>query len=381
MQGAWEGVDQVATSPDLGLSDEQLSKVRYVVKKQEFLELLEGKEVGKAVECLQTHLTPLAPNSEEVHKLARLLVCGDTAELHKRAEWQSAKLTRHQVLKHVEACLPCASLVPAGRLQTLVAQSLQHQMKSCTRYNSTHHWTNLLEDCRAGDEMLPTRTRLVLEHHSDEVWHMEFSHCGRYLASASKDKSVIIWSLHELPRVKHELKAHTDAVSYVAWSRCDKWLLSGGNDLVVKLWDTRTGVLVRDFMRHTEAVTAMAWLDGHGHFVTGSYDKQLITWHMDSTEPRDIVEGQRVTDLSVSEDGRRLVIMTADNKMLMMALPSMELLPNAISQALGDKESITSVSLSTDSRYLLLNVSSHSRPEVPFQPLSVCERGGAGGRG
>lgn len=50
-----------------------------------------------------------------------------------------------------------------------------------------------------------------------------------------------------------------DSVSFVAWSEDDKWLLSGGNDLVVKLWDTSTGQLIRDFMRHTEPVTAMAW--------------------------------------------------------------------------------------------------------------------------
>ena len=50
-----------------------------------------------------------------------------------------------------------------------------------------------------------------------------------------------------------------DSVSFVAWSEDDKWLLSGGNDLVVKLWDTSTGQLIRDFMGHTEAVTAIAW--------------------------------------------------------------------------------------------------------------------------
>ncbi len=50
-----------------------------------------------------------------------------------------------------------------------------------------------------------------------------------------------------------------DCVSYVAWSRDDKWLLSGGNDLVVKLWDARSGQHVRDFVKHTEPVTAIAW--------------------------------------------------------------------------------------------------------------------------
>ena len=48
-------------------------------------------------------------------------------------------------------------------------------------------------------------------------------------------------------------------MSYVAWSLDDKWLLSGGNDLAVNLWDAASGLLLRQFVRHTEPVTAMAW--------------------------------------------------------------------------------------------------------------------------
>jgi WD40 repeat protein len=36
-------------------------------------------------------------------------------------------------------------------------------------------------------------------------------------------------------------------------------VVSGGNDLVVKVWDTSSGSLLRDFVRHREPVTAIAW--------------------------------------------------------------------------------------------------------------------------
>ena len=53
---------------------------------------------------------------------------------------------------------------------------------------------------------------------------------------------------------------HTaDCVSYVAWSLDDKWLLSGANDLAVNLWDAASGLLLRQFVRHSEPVTAIAW--------------------------------------------------------------------------------------------------------------------------
>ena len=39
----------------------------------------------------------------------------------------------------------------------------------------------------------PRITTTILDAHEDEVWNIKWSHDGAYLASAGKDKSVIIW--------------------------------------------------------------------------------------------------------------------------------------------------------------------------------------------
>lgn len=41
----------------------------------------------------------------------------------------------------------------------------------------------------------PTPLLQVADAHTDEVWHVSFSNCGTMLATASKDKTAIIWSL------------------------------------------------------------------------------------------------------------------------------------------------------------------------------------------
>ena len=42
---------------------------------------------------------------------------------------------------------------------------------------------------------IPRRTGAVLDAHTDEVWHLGFSHDGKTLATGSKDCTVILWDV------------------------------------------------------------------------------------------------------------------------------------------------------------------------------------------
>jgi WD40 repeat protein len=44
-------------------------------------------------------------------------------------------------------------------------------------------------------EDVPRITTAILKGHANEVWNLEWSHDGVFLASASKDRSVIIWRI------------------------------------------------------------------------------------------------------------------------------------------------------------------------------------------
>jgi WD40 repeat protein len=64
--------------------------------------------------------------------------------------------------------------------------------------------------------------------HQDEVWHVQFSHSGDRLASASKDRSAIIWAVppNGDARMLLTLKGHPDSVTHLSWSRDDTKLLT-----------------------------------------------------------------------------------------------------------------------------------------------------------
>ncbi|MBZ6370410.1 MAG: hypothetical protein LBE44_00415 [Microbacterium hominis] len=114
----------------------------------------------------------------------------------------------------------------------------------------------------------PTATSHVLQDHSDEVWRLEWSHNGEWLATAGKDRTVMLWKVsvsprYLLPHVKEDevanahpfsnrtqsgftlekiLREHADPVSCIAWSPDDSILLTAA-EAIIKMWNTEVSRL------------------------------------------------------------------------------------------------------------------------------------------
>jgi WD40 repeat protein len=123
----------------------------------------------------------------------------------------------------------------------------------------------------------------VLEAHDNEVWFLQFSHNGCYLASASKDLTAILWEVVDdgLVKLKHTLTGHQKPVSFVAWSPDDSMLLTCGNEESVKLWDTSTGECKHTFSKPNSCFTSCAWFPDGNRFVSGGGDKSIYMWNLE----------------------------------------------------------------------------------------------------
>ncbi|KAF9469272.1 WD40 repeat-like protein, partial [Collybia nuda] len=315
LDGSWSKAE--AALMRLGVSDDEgLWDARFLISQQKYLELLEAKKTTSALHVLRNELAPLNVDSDELHTLSSFIMCSEPDDLRQRAGWDGASGTsRQQLLSNLQGYIPSSVMIPQRRFSTLLHQARSYQRERCVYHNSPMNSTafSLYTDHQCNKSAFPRITTTILEVHTDEVWNIEWSHDGLHLASASRDKTAIIWRLTPGHESTHDwtphliLRDHPFAVGCLAWSMNDEILLTSA-DHQIKLWNTKTGLCIRSMEEHTETVTALVWLpDGTG-FISGGLDCKIIHWDMDGK----ILDSWgataiRVTDLAVTPDLARLV--------------------------------------------------------------------------
>lgn len=85
-------------------------------------------------------------------------------------------------------------MLPQRRLITLIDQAKTLQRNQCI-FHATDSSISLLSNCNCDPSAFPTATTHILSEHTDEIWRLEFSHSGDWLATAGKDQTAIIWNV------------------------------------------------------------------------------------------------------------------------------------------------------------------------------------------
>lgn len=135
----------------------------------------------------------------------------------------------------------------------------------------------------------------TLEGHEGFIRDLVFSPDGRYLASASMDKTVRVWELstgETLYTLQPEglviyLKSGPVTnpirlpVATVAFSPNGENLATGGADRVVRLWDAATGNLLNELKGHRMSITALAYSPDGTRLLSSSLDHTIRAWDIE----------------------------------------------------------------------------------------------------
>ncbi|EJF61814.1 WD40 repeat-like protein, partial [Dichomitus squalens LYAD-421 SS1] len=76
--------------------------------------------------------------------------------------------------------------------------------------------------------------------HDGKVWDLAFSQDSRHLASAGKDEKVAIWDISGTSHQVVALEGHSSIVEGCAWSSDGAYIASRDSDNIVRVWDGRT---------------------------------------------------------------------------------------------------------------------------------------------
>ncbi|KAL1854769.1 hypothetical protein Daus18300_011365 [Diaporthe australafricana] len=327
--------------------------MRFRIRQQKFLELLEQGDYRPALTVLRNELTPLNRNGAE--SLSPLIMCRTPDDVKAKAAWDGAQgESRHSLLSQLSRCISPSVMLPEHRLAVLLQQFKDQQAESCIWHTSAVS-PSLYSDHTCDRNRFPTEAIIeFLEATSDsdgEVWQIRFSHNGKYLAGCGSGEKVYIWDMDTLS-LGFSLTDLKGGVGNIAWSPDDTMLVTCGRDGYARIWDMNTGTEMRHLEHFSEPISSCVWaLDGRS-FVLGAFDRErsLCTWNIKGEKLHTWSKKNRTEDLALSPDGRWLVAMDDEDHIHVY-----DFVTRSLKYDMELPSRPTSVSITKDSKYLLVN--------------------------
>lgn len=333
--------------------------MKFSMKRQKYLELLERRELSKALAVLRQELTPLHHDVSKLHALSSLMMCQSAEDLREQAQWDGAQgESRMKLLSELSKSISPSVMIPEHRLASLLDEVKEGWIERC-QYHNTAASPSLYLDHNCTKDDFPTRNALELKHHTDQVVFVQYSNDGSMLASTSKDTTIIIYETKTY-NILHQLEQHEKSdVVHLAWSPDDQRIITCclQPENAARIWDVKTGLCIQYISEFTYPCTAAAWGMDSRHVVIGSQDDKFgcTVWDLSGfclhNFGKDIAK-LRVNDLAISPNGQRLVILS-ESSIIVFDFDSYE----KIYEWQVDDVKLMSVTISQDSRHMLVSMS------------------------
>ena len=335
------------------------SRMLFWIRQQKYLELLEKRELGMALMVLRQELTTLHYDTQQVHTLSSLLMYPEEEFRSNYSRQGSIEDQRRALLADLTRSIAPSVMIRDHRLAELLDQVKRNQVNECL-YHNTAVAPSLYSDHLCDINRFPLRTWLELNDHSGEVWFLQFSHDGTKLATASQDKTVLIYETTSFKLV-HRLP-HNGHVTYVTWSPDDSKLISCSMDKLARVWDVTTGQVILHVDHHTPDNThlsAASWAPDSMTFVTSSFDRRtpLCHWNVHGEDSDRLLhkwdDEFRLQDCAISPDGRELVVIDSEKTLYVFDFQNY-----AKKYHISFDCKLTSLTISRNSKRMLVNLTS-----------------------
>ncbi|KAG8790399.1 hypothetical protein FRC12_011987 [Ceratobasidium sp. 428] len=191
-----------------------------------------------------------------------------------------------------------------------------------------------------------------LGDHTKPITSIAYSPDGVKIISASEDKTLRLWDVHEHRMIGQPFEGHTDIVTSVAYSPDGGYVVSGSHDLTVRVWEVSTGrVVLEPLIGHTRSVCCVAFSPDGKHVASGSSDGTIRVW--------DIATGEMMQKLKQEPYGTQNSLVYSPNGAYIVSGSDFISIWDAQtgqlvgSQLKGHTDSVNSVTYSSDNLYVV----------------------------
>lgn len=377
--GHWDEAESLLPSLKIRPKTD-ITYLSFLIRRQQFLELLESQDKEGALKILRTKLSTVpryliksktetsttdddntnenkhVPTPEELQarrvQIAELstLVMYSAQDITKTLSRDGARNhSRYYLLHALQELISPDMMIPRHRLARLLTQAQEFQL-SRANYRISNPPFSLILDYPDDRSQFPTQTIKKLTNHTDEVWFLNFSHNGKYLASGSKDCTVIVWRVSDWS-IQSKFTGHKRGVVGIEWSPNDQMILTASQDRHACVFDPLTGDSILDLNVHHDVVSACAWLPNSRYFFTASPDMMIYMWDLQGTQI-DCWTCSRILAMSVTPNGKLLIAIDHNDTISFYNVAAKRRI------AMFKIDKMLSVTVSKDSRYALVNMES-----------------------
>lgn len=175
----------------------------------------------------------------------------------------------------------------SARIKCLAIAFGEREYASCSNEDSTVSY----QDVRSGRELG------LFCGHSETIISAAFSQCGKFLATTSRDNSMMLWDV--VTQKALLTFEHSKVVICCAFSRDSKYLVSGCQDKLCRVWETRKGKEVGTFAGHEGIVISVCFSPDATAVCSGAADRTVKVWGaLGRTKARHVLQGHQGIVLS-----------------------------------------------------------------------------------
>jgi len=118
--------------------------------------------------------------------------------------------------------------------------------------------------------------------HSDSVVSLNFTKDGEMLASGSKNGQVKVWRIMNGNCLRKYDGAHGESVTSLLFGKDPAHVISAGKE--IKVWGLKSGKKLKEFPGHSLTVTDLMQTSDGNKLISGSRDGMIKVWDYKSTE-------------------------------------------------------------------------------------------------